>query len=767
MSTIIGQGSTQLKALHQALENMASQVSAIISSQGPILISNESNDNHLQKLVTLTNSLLEQQKKQIHDLKQANQQLQENCLGQQQKAAQHSSCFNVGSTLLQSLLQSSPDSIVVTDAEGTLLNVSESCEKMFGYHRDELLGQNASLLAPGQNGQHYQGNILDELLADSSPIEPKTHEVRGRHKDGTLFPATLTFNSFQYNGQRCYLGMIHDSSEPVRLRAFYRALAGVGEAGRLVHEESDFLEQVVERVATELRLPAVIMHRYIGGNELESISIAGSLAAQVSSDNTGKWKLCALTQGAIRTSEVQACSEEDEMSQSGHLGQIFMQYHFKSLAVAPVHRHQQLWGLLVVSAREPEYFGAMEKELLRRVGDLVGRQLDEYDAHQALAAARREAERANRAKSEFLTRMSHELRTPMNAIMGFAQLLESKLEDEQEQNFVGQILKAGHHLVELINEALYISRIEAGRLSLSIEPLDLNHLLIECRDLISPQSLERSIWIDLVPTTAKVMVDSVRCKQVILNLLANAVNYNHDGGMVRIEVINRDGMYGVAVKDSGPGIAHEDMNRLFEPFERLGREHTPIEGTGIGLALSRRLTELMHGRLEAASQIGMGSTFTAWFPAANSTDIESVQHINSESEQQQTLLTQNQQLLYVEDNPANLQVIRAYLNHFTGARMDTATSAEEAWERLQNERPDLILLDIHLPGMDGIALLKLIRQHEELRNIPVVVLSADAMDHTIQRAHEAGASAYLSKPLNFKKLSTILQRHLEYQQKSA
>jgi PAS domain S-box-containing protein len=383
-------------------------------------------------------------------------------------------------------------------------------------------------------------------------------------------------------------------------------------------------------------------------------------------------------------------------------------------------------------------------------------------ADDALRAARTAAEDANRAKSEFLSRMSHELRTPLNAILGFSQLLElDDLQPEQAEN-VRYIGRAGRHLLELINEVLDISRIESGRLTLSPEPVAVGDLLDELSALVGPMADGRRIALRAggATCTRHVMADRQRLKQVLLNLLSNAVKYNREGGSVTL-CCRRSGSnrLRISVADTGYGIAPELMERLFVPFERLGAEHSAVEGTGMGLALSKGLMEAMGGSIGVESRLDEGSTF--WVELALAAD-----PVRRYDETRRALPgagaapTGRRVILMIEDNLSNQKLVERIVAHRPGAELVSTIQGGLGLELARLHRPDVILLDLHLPDIPGRDVLRALKASPELRHVPVVVVSADATPGQINRLRGDGAFAYLTKPLDVSEFLAVLDEAL-------
>ncbi len=387
------------------------------------------------------------------------------------------------------------------------------------------------------------------------------------------------------------------------------------------------------------------------------------------------------------------------------------------------------------------------------VHDITDRKRTEQalgEAREQAERAREEAEHANRAKSEFLSRMSHELRTPLNAVLGFGQLLEMDGLRPDQLESVQQILKGGRHLLDLINEILDIVRIETGRIALSPEAVQVSEALLGAVELVRPLARERGIQIETSEVEADgfVVADRQRLRQVLLNLLSNAVKYNRERGRVilRTEATEGDGLR-ISVADEGAGIPLEKMDRLFTPFDRLDVEATGVEGTGLGLALSKGLVEAMAGTMAVNSEVGEGSTFSVELPSAESPESR-LERVRSEMSSFPSIPAGAHTLLQIEDNPANLKLIERVLDGFPDVNVISAPQGRLGLDLARQHNPDVILLDLNLPDLSGFEVLRILRADPLTHNIPVIVVSADATKEQARRLLDAGARAYVTKPLD-------------------
>ena len=384
-----------------------------------------------------------------------------------------------------------------------------------------------------------------------------------------------------------------------------------------------------------------------------------------------------------------------------------------------------------------------------------------------LKRAKFAAEKANLAKSDFLSSMSHELRTPLNAILGFAQLMDSgsPLPTPTQKVSIGQILQAGWYLLDLINEILDLALIESGNLSLSLEPISLSEVLFDCQTMIEPQAQKSGIHMIFPQTDCPyfVLADRTRVKQILINLLSNAIKYNRENGSVEVTCsANTADRIRISIRDTGDGLSSEKLAQLFQPFNRLGQEAGAEEGTGIGLVVSKRLVELIGGKIGAESSVGVGSVFwvelnSAAAPQLAASTDEPLMPIQMPIHPGAALRT----LLYIEDNRANMQLVEQLIDRRPDMRLLTATDGTRGISLARTHLPDVILMDINLPGISGIQALKILREDPVTAHIPVIAISANAIPSDIKKGLNAGFACYLTKPIKVSEFMDALDKALK------
>lgn len=610
--------------------------------------------------------------------------------------------------------------VSIADRNGVITYANDKFCSVSGYTREELIGHTHNIL----RSPNHSDAFFKQMWETISSGRPWHGEIRNKTKSSTYYWVNSTIVPVLDNAGKPYqyiairTEITHQKQIEKRLsreRHFLKGLLdALGDGVYVLNEKGlcTFVNPQAERMLrwSMAELRGKVIHNLIHANDSKGNKV-------LPND-------CPITQ-TVHNSKIYRSETE-----------IFTRRNGKPFPVSIVS---------VPMMQKDRYIGSVT--IFKDITEQKERELQ-------LTLATDQAKKANHAKSDFLSRMSHELRTPMNAILGFAQLLEINDElDSDDQDYVNEILKAGNHLLELINEVLDLSKIEAGRIDLSIESVGFLDVLNECEALISPlaEAKNISIYYD-EEQAAKVALscDRIRLKQIIVNLMSNAVKYNHKGGEIRIDVARTDNNYWrIKISDKGIGMPKERQNELFSPFSRLVSDQDEIEGSGIGLVISRRLTEMMHGSMSFESEEGEGSSFWFDLPDAKTTVVETFAQVTEPKTVLPNTSSQDTYtLLYMEDNPANLKLVERVINLQPGLRLVTATDPVVGIEVAEEVQPDLILLDIHMPGLTGLDVLKILKEKEAFSSTPFIAISANAMHSDIRQALDAGFDEYLTKPLN-------------------
>ena len=680
--------------------------------------------------------------------------------------------------------------IVRIDSQGRIVEINDFALQLLGYPRAELLGQNVSRLMPMRWAAEHDQYLRNYLHSGEPRIIGKGRRVEALHRDGHSIPVHLAVSQVHYDGdsQACdFIGILSDLSE-------------VQQTTHLLHKQQQLLS-VLHRGLTDYQA-------LMSGNSLwpffkdalreltnsdyaligEVLQVEGQAALKVHAITDLTWD------DASRRLLTQLRSGEVLMDNPGSmLGRVFAagetilcndMDHDPRRTQCPAghpHLHNYL-GVPIVDQGEVIGMFAIANGAQPYDADLVEwlepftstcalliklyRQLHERESFtEQLRCARDQAENASRAKTEFLSSMSHELRTPLNAILGFAQLLQSSQKhplNERQQRQVEQIYRSGNHLLTLINEVLDLARIEAGHINLSIERIRLGDVLEDACATLMPIAQQHGVNLQLARLAGRdvwLQADYTRLKQVLINLITNAIKYNRPHGSVRIDGRRAADCARVSIQDTGIGIAADQQAQLFQPFNRLGAENGSIEGTGVGLALTKKILEQMQGRIGVASQPGVGSEF--WFelplaegrePAADGARSDPGAAPETAAGAQAAVFD----VLYIEDNPANQRLLLELFEDLPGFALQCAHSAELGLELACSQPPALILLDINLPGLNGYQAMAILARNPATRSIPVVALSANAMPDDLRQAKAAGFAAYLTKPLDIARLLALL-----------
>lgn len=670
--------------------------------------------------------------------------------------------------------------ISMTDTAGTIIFANEHFEKISGYSEEELLGQNHKILKSGKHPQSF----YDDMWQTISSGNIWTGQVCNRTKHGVEYWVESTIVPFmdenglpyKYVSVRTDITKVKQSEEDAQLsekrlleqQQTLNTLSTVTDY--ILLEEDAFFNIVTQRATETLNIERVSI--WMINNDNTELTCKNLFERNVNDWSSGlvlKQSDYPKYFSALEENIVISAMDAHTHPATSELSNDYLTpLKIGSILNIPIRRQGFFVGVIccehVSSAR---IWRSDEQNFVSGLSDLVSLNIESNErkaAEKKLVAAKKEADSANRAKSEFLSSMSHELRTPMNAISGFAQLLmldgNNKLDEVQQEN-VEEIIKASNHLLELVNEILNLAKIESGNIKLTIETVNFSDVAIESLSLIRNLIENRNIKVfyqyndqlitidEFIELDIYLHVDRTRFKQVLLNLLSNAVKYNSENGSITVSCKVINNMFRVCITDSGKGMSVESQNDLFKSFNRLGKENSNIEGTGIGLVITKKLVDIMHGNIGVVSKLNIGSTFWVEFPVVQSNGNIDVQaNISERKIDENEALDKQYTVLYIEDNPANLRLVEQILSSKDNINMISAHEPNLGLQLAFSKAPDLILLDINLPGMTGFEVLKQLRENENTKNTSVFAVSANAMLSDIEEGMAAGFDDYITKPID-------------------
>jgi PAS domain S-box-containing protein len=628
------------------------------------------------------------------------------------------------------LVDAAPDGLVVCDQTGLIVLANAEAERMFGYGHGELLGKAIEALVPSGVRPRHGQHIANYTGAPKLRPMGIGMELSGQHKDGHSVPVEI-------------------SLAPIRTERGLLITAGirdVSERRKLEHEN---------RRANAYLLSAVdsVRDAFALFDQSDRVVMVNSTARQLFGSAVG--------------GSIVGVSFQELLEKSLSAGIFDLSNETRErLLQRWVAYHQQPSGSIEVRTGTGRYLRVTEMKTAERgtvttVADVT----DDVMRADELKRAREVAEAASAAKSDFLSSMSHELRTPLNAILGFAQLLERDRKrplDQRQLERIAHVLRGGEHLLRLIDDVLDLARIEAGRITVSEEAVDVRLVVDELIAVLEPMAMRENISTTLEAPRELPMAtaDRTRLTQILMNFGSNAIKYGKPGGHVRISLrVIGDTTLRITVSDDGIGIPPDKQDKIWEPFHRAGQESGPIEGTGIGLTITKRLAELMHGHVGFSSEVDKGSNFWVDLPVhrAEKTERKSAPAIATSA--LATRATQHK-IVYVEDNPSNIAFMRELMEDLPSVELMTAATAEIGIEIIRAHHPDVVIMDINLPGMSGIEAVARLRESPETRDIPVIGLSAAALLRDTARAKEAGFYRYLTKPVKIDELTSVLEELL-------
>jgi len=630
--------------------------------------------------------------------------------------------------------------VSIADATGTITYVNDKFCAVSGYDRDALLGNNHRVVRSG----HHSSAFYRDMWRTIASGKTWQGEICNRRKDGSIYWVESTITPFT-----------DGPGKPYQYVAIRTDITKIKVAELALRESESFAKATIDAVSASL---CVLDTRgtIISVNQAWRDFYDQNGAEPKGRDKKGRY--------GIGTDYLAVCR-----SASGPNGDEAGVVAEGILAVMAGERDTFSVEYPCHSPTEQRWFNARITRFQDDSGYLVVAHeniTERKHSELALVAARDEADRANRAKSQFLSSMSHELRTPMNSVLGFAQLmaLDRSVTADQRDN-LEHIMLGGRHLLELINDLLNLSQIEAGEVEVSRAEANGATLIAECVALVTPLAEKRHITLETGKiASAKLYTDRRLLKQVLINLLGNAIKYNRKGGTVRVSMTRtRAGSVSICVTDTGVGIAQERLSELFEPFNRLGAEFGEIEGSGVGLTVCKRLMEAMGGRIDVASERGVGSEFRIILPMpvrtkSAATPVRAIRGARPSTTARTPDAAVPTSVLVIDDNHSNLKLMHQIIKQTAHLRMIEAASAEEGIELARSTPPGIILMDINLPGMDGFMALHMLRADPLTRTIPVVAVSALAMPKDIARAREAGFDDYLVKPVSLNQVTETIGR---------
>lgn len=670
-------------------------------------------------------------------------------------------------TRMKSIMETSLDAIIVMDSQGVILDWNTQATTVFGWQKDEALGRTvAETIIPPQHREAHQRGLMRFLATGEGPVLNRRIDITALHRTGREFPVELAITATKVQDRWQFTAFIVDNTQRKqaedRMAAQYAVAQVLAESPTLQEASAKILQVLceclgwevgaiwrVDRDANLLRCLEIWQTQKTEADEFMAVSRQRTFApgvgmpGRVWSRGEPAW-----IPDVLKDSNFPRAPMAAKAGLHGAIG-------------FPIKIGKNVYGIMEFFSREirePDVY------LLPMVGDIgikIGQFIERKEADAALQErelAKLAAERANQAKSEFLSRMSHELRTPLNAVLGFAQLLELDALSPEQQQHVQHILKGGRHLLTLINEVLEIARIEAGRMTLSLEPVPVSVIVGEAVDLVRPQAAARNIQL-MTPAvreaTVYVRAEQQRLKQVLLNLLSNGVKYNREGGTLTVSgQVVPEGRYRMTVTDTGGGIPPALLSRLFTPFDRLEADSS-TEGTGLGLVLSRSLITVMGGTISVNSVVGQGTSVSVDLPLSEPPAARTPV-LSGKVEGTAPVSGKTVTVLYIEDNQSNYQLVERLVERRPGVKLVGAMQGKLGVELAAAHRPDLILLDLNLPDIQGDEVLLRLRERPETAGIPVVMLSADAMQKQIDTLLAAGAQKYLTKPIEVAQFYALL-----------
>jgi PAS domain S-box-containing protein len=632
------------------------------------------------------------------------------------------------------LVDAAPDGVLVCNQDGTILLVNAEIERMFGYTRSELIGHRVDMLVPDrarpQHGHHLAGYTTAPRLRPMGI----GMELTGRRKDATEIAIEISLSPIETSRGLLVTAGVRDVTERRKLERDNR-------------RANAYLVSAVDSVRDAFALfdehDRVIMVNS-AGRQLLGAAVGGAIIGLPFDELLDK---------ALRAGVFDYSNETREA-----LYERWLAYHRAPSGALEVRTGTGRY-LRVIDSKTAEH------GTVSTVADVT----DDVERADELRSSRELAEAASAAKSEFLSSMSHELRTPLNAILGFAQLLERDRKQplsERQIERLQHVLRGGEHLLRLIDDVLDLSRIEAGRVMVSLEPVDVRGVVDEVITTLGPMASRAGIAIEPPAPPARdelprVHADRTRLAQILMNFGSNAIKYGRQHGHIQVVIAQPNpATVRVTVIDDGIGIPADKRDKVFEPFQRAGQETGPIEGTGIGLTITKRLAEMMRGRVGFTSEVDRGSQFWVEVPVHHGATADLMPQPSTPGVSPLAAPGRRHKVIYIEDNPSNIAFMRDLMEDLPSVELLTAPTAEIGLELIRSHRPKVVIMDINLPGMSGFDAVERLHEWPETQHIPVIGLSAAALLKDTQRAKAARFYRYLTKPVKVAELTKALEELL-------
>ena len=692
---------------------------------------------------------------------------------------------------IRAIVDTVVDGIITISDKGIMQTFNASAEYIFGYAEVEVIGNNVSMLMPEHYHSEHDSYLEKYLQTGDAKVIGIGRKVVGQRKDGTTFPMELAVNQMEVNGTLSFTGIVRDicDSEAIQkkveqqqslIKMLHESITTFVETGDFSNTMNGMLNTLLELTDSEYGFTGEVLYDEEGNPSLKTHAITNIAwdAETQAIDEEGiekgfEFRNLDTLLGYVVSSR-QTVVSNNPASDPRSRGLLEGHSAMNSFLGVPVFYGTELVGVYGI-ANCPGGYDKEIQDFLSPFNTTYGvlirskQSLDKEEQYRKeLLEAKELAEGASKAKSQFLSSMSHELRTPLNAIMGLAQLFEYKKDlTKANKDNAREIYNAGAHLLLLINEVLDLATIESGKLKLSMEAILTSDMLDECKSIIAPLAESKNISLDFSIGPCKdlyVKADYTRFKQVFLNLLSNAVKYNRYGGHVSIScTIGEMGFIRIAIKDTGVGLTENNLSKLFQPFNRLEVEHGNIQGTGIGLVITKELVELMGGLIGVESIPGKGSTFWVEFqPAPSGGEKRVSRDIAAEQAPTQIKpMLYQAHILIAEDNVTNQFVLQQQME-LLGISSELVDNGVQAWNRLQCGKYDLLLTDILMPLMNGYELVSKIRKSEQGtdQHLPIIAITANAMKEDEKRCLENGMDAFIAKPIHINGLKAVLEEWL-------